>query len=77
MKIIHINIKTGYVSTLAGNNSNCGQVDGNLNVAKFNYIYGLYFDSTNNQLLISDYNNNRVKVLDFNCKISSFLLKIN
>ena len=43
-KIIHINIKKGYVSTLAGNITNCGQVDGNLSVALFNGVTGLYFD---------------------------------
>ena len=70
--IIIIYQTIGYVSTLAGMNPNCGQVDGNLNVARFNYIYGLYSDSTSNQLLISDTGNNRIKVLDFNCKIFSY-----
>ena len=67
----------GYVSTLAGNNTNpnCGQADGNLNIARFNAVTGLYFDSTNNQLLISDGGNNRFKILDFNCEISPFYLK--
>ena len=66
------NKNIGYVSTLAGNITNCGQADGNLSVALFNGIYGLYFDSTNNQLLISDTYNSRIKVLDFNCKTSNF-----
>ena len=60
-------VKIGYVTTIAGNNSNCGQVDGNLSIARFYYIYGLYFDPSRNQLLISDSENNRFKVLDFNC----------
>ena len=51
-------------------NLNCSQADGNLSAARFNYIYGLYFDLTRNQLLISDAGNNRIKVLDFNCKFS-------
>ena len=62
--------KIGYVSTISGTNSNCSQEDGNLNIARFNGVTGLYFDSANNQLLISDNRNYRVKVLDFNCKIS-------
>ena len=63
----------GYVSTLAGTNPYCGQADGSLNIALFGYdIQGIYFDSTNDQLLISDSSNNRFKVLDFNCRI--FLL---
>ena len=68
-KIIKI---IGFVSTLAGTNLNCNQADGNLNIALFNNIGGIYFDSTNNQLLISDTWNNRFKVLDFNCKIFLF-----
>ena len=63
------NLKIGYVSFIAGAISTCGQADGNFTAARFNYIFGIYFDSANNQLLISDYTNNRVKVLDFNCKI--------
>ena len=43
-------------------------MDGNLNVSRFNNTQGLYFDNSRNQLLISDYGNNRFKVLDFNCK---------
>ena len=69
----------GYVSTLAGINTNCGQADGNLNIALFNTIQGLYFDSTNNQLLISDSLNNRIKILDFNCELYhlNYLLAYN
>ena len=59
--------KIGYVSTLAGQVTSCNQVDGSFNVARFNFIEGLYFDPTKNQLLISDYLNNRFKVLDFSC----------
>ena len=61
--------KTGYVSTFAGTNSNCSQADGILMAARFNFIYGLYFDTIYNQLLISDTQNNRIKILDFNCKL--------
>ena len=74
----------GYVSTISGTNSNCAQADGSFTTARFNSIGDLYFDSTNNQLLISDNGNNRFKVLDFNCKLSisflvaySFVLKQN
>ena len=70
-------LKIGYVSTIAGTNPNCGQQDGNLNIARFWVIQGLYFDSINNQLLISDYVNNRIKVLDFNCKISPIYFLFN
>ena len=60
--------KKGYVSTLAGTNSNCNPIDGNLNIALFSGIQDLYFDSIYNQILISDSGNNRVKVLDFASK---------
>ena len=75
MPIVHVfkkyfKLKIGYVSTISGNLTNCTQEDGNLNIARFGYITGLYFISTNNQFLISDTGNNRFKVLDFNCKIS-------
>ena len=69
MKIRNIKIKNeGYVSRLAGYIMGCGQADGNFSTALFKSIEGLYFDSANNQLLISDANNNRIKVMDFNCK---------
>ena len=64
----------GYVSTLAGINTNCGQADGNFSIARFNQIQGIY--SINNQLLISDYKNMRVKVLDFYCKSIFYFLSI-
>ena len=65
---LKINETKGYVSTFTGNNS-CGQADGNLGAALFSYIQGIYFDAINDQLLISDYDNNRVKVLDFSCML--------
>lgn len=60
---------TGYVSTIAGIADTAGNSVGPFSSAMFNFIGGMVFDSSRNQLLVSDTLNHKIKALDFNCKL--------
>ena len=57
----------GNVTTAFGNGSKTS-VNGSVSIATIYAPNGIYFDSSSNQLLISDFYNNMIRVLDFNGK---------